>query len=185
MPFIFSSIFLTTFEPSHNKTNKMICAPSEDFRSAWASAQPDQSSQCAQWVAEDPMFLHAESEYSDRTGRMPRLIWVSAGCSLFYLFIFFCHSAAHFLLHYMNDILFKITLRFSINSSFLNSQLHNQLPMIKSKETITEIWDRFSQINQLHSITKESFSEINTNLAIHRFMKDMTSTSHNWARFPN
>ena len=41
-----------------------------------------ESSQCAQWVAEDPSFLHAHSEDSDQTGRMPRLIWVFAGRTL-------------------------------------------------------------------------------------------------------
>ena len=30
-----------------------------------------ESSQCAQWVAKDPMFLYADSEDSDQTGRMP------------------------------------------------------------------------------------------------------------------
>ena len=54
------------------------CAPSKD-RSAWASAQSDQSSLCTQLVAKDPSFLHADSEDSDQTGRMPRLIWVFAG----------------------------------------------------------------------------------------------------------
>ena len=46
------------------------CAPSED------SDQPGhpESSLCAQWVAKDPMFLHADSEDSNQTGRMPRLI---------------------------------------------------------------------------------------------------------------
>ena len=38
-----------------------------------------ESSQYAQWVAEDPSFLHADSEDSDQAGRMPRLIWVFAG----------------------------------------------------------------------------------------------------------
>ena len=38
-----------------------------------------ESSQCAQLVAKDPSFLHADSEVSDQTGRMPRLIWVFAG----------------------------------------------------------------------------------------------------------
>ena len=47
--------------------------------SAWTSAQSDQSSLCAQWVAKDPSFLHADSEDSDQTGWMPRLIWVFAG----------------------------------------------------------------------------------------------------------
>ena len=35
-----------------------------------------ESSLCAQWVAKDPNFLHADSKDSDQTGRMPRLIWV-------------------------------------------------------------------------------------------------------------
>ena len=38
-----------------------------------------ESSLCDQWVATDPTFLHADSEDSDQTGRMPRLIWVFAG----------------------------------------------------------------------------------------------------------
>ena len=37
-----------------------------------------ESSLCAQWVAEGPSFPHADSEDSDQTGRMPRLIWVFA-----------------------------------------------------------------------------------------------------------
>ena len=38
-----------------------------------------ESSLSTQWVAQDPSFLHADSEDSDQTGRMPRLIWVFAG----------------------------------------------------------------------------------------------------------
>ena len=58
------------------------CAPSEDsdqpgHRPVWS-----ESSLCAQWVAKDPSFLHADSEDSDQTGRMPRLIWVFAGLTL-------------------------------------------------------------------------------------------------------
>ena len=34
---------------------------------------------CAQWVAKDLSFLHADSEDSDQTGRMPRLVWVFGG----------------------------------------------------------------------------------------------------------
>ena len=83
------------FEPQHDKTNKMTVRPVR-LRSAWASAQSDQSlhcpyeedsdqpghlpsliresSLCAQWVAKALRFLHANSEDSDQTGRMPRLI---------------------------------------------------------------------------------------------------------------
>ena len=41
-----------------------------------------ESSLCAQWVAKDPSFLHVDSEDSDQTGLMPRLIRVFAGCTL-------------------------------------------------------------------------------------------------------
>ena len=41
--------------------------------------QSDQSLLCALWVAKDPSFLHADSEGSDQTRRMPRLIRVFAG----------------------------------------------------------------------------------------------------------
>ena len=44
------------------------------IRPVWSA-----SSLCARWVAKDPNFLHADSEVSDQTGRMPRLIWVFAG----------------------------------------------------------------------------------------------------------
>ena len=37
---------------------------------------------CAQWAAKDPSFLHGDSEYSDQTGWMPRLIWVFVGCTV-------------------------------------------------------------------------------------------------------
>ena len=44
------------------------------IRTVWS-----EFSLCAQWVAKDPSFLHADSEDSDQTGRMPRLIWVFTG----------------------------------------------------------------------------------------------------------
>ena len=48
------------------KPTKWLCAKRR-LRSALA------------WVAKDPSFLHADSEDSDQTGRMSRLIWVFAG----------------------------------------------------------------------------------------------------------
>ena len=61
------------------KPTKWLCAQWR-LRSAWACAQSHQSSLCAQWlVAKDQNFLHADSEDSDQTGQIPRLIWVFAG----------------------------------------------------------------------------------------------------------
>ena len=46
------------------KPTKWLCAQ-RWLRSAWASTQSDQSLLCAQWVAKDPSFLHADCEDSD------------------------------------------------------------------------------------------------------------------------
>ena len=55
------------------KPTKWVCTQGR-LRSAWATTQSDQSSLCVQWVAKDPSFLHVDSEDSDQTGQMPRLI---------------------------------------------------------------------------------------------------------------
>ena len=60
------------------KPTKWVCAQ-QRLWSDWAS------SLCAQWVAKDASFLHADSEDSDQTGQMPRLIWVFAGRTLILL----------------------------------------------------------------------------------------------------
>ena len=52
----------------------------------------------AQWVAKDPRFLHADSEDSDQTGRMPRLIWVFAGRTVILLVLSWGGSFLFFLL---------------------------------------------------------------------------------------
>ena len=44
------------------------------FRPVWT-----ESSLCTKWVAKGPVLLQADSEDSDQTGWMPRLIWVFAG----------------------------------------------------------------------------------------------------------
>ena len=67
-----------TYEPPHDKTNKMILRPAKTQISLCICPVWSESSLCAQWVAKDPSFLHADSEDSVHTGRMPRLIWVFA-----------------------------------------------------------------------------------------------------------
>ena len=62
----------TIFEPPHDKTNKMTVT-SED------SDQPGHprsliSVLAVRSVAKDRSFLHVDSEDSDQTGQMPRLI---------------------------------------------------------------------------------------------------------------
>ena len=62
-------------EPRHDKTNKRRVRPAKTqislgIRQVWSEA-----SLCAQWVAKDPSFLHADSGDADP----PWLIWVFAG----------------------------------------------------------------------------------------------------------
>ena len=66
-------------DPRHDKTNKMTVRPAKTQISLGIRPVWSESSLCAQWVAKGPSFLHADSEDSDQTGRMPRLIWVFAG----------------------------------------------------------------------------------------------------------
>ena len=80
------------FEPRHDKINKMSVRPamtqiSMGIRPVWS-----ESSLCAQWVAKDPRFLHADSEDSDQTGPIPRLIWVFAGRTITF-FVLSCRGS--------------------------------------------------------------------------------------------
>ena len=58
-------------EPPHDKTKKMTVCPAKTQISL--GIRPE-SLTCAQWVAKDSSFLNADSEDSDQTGQMPRLI---------------------------------------------------------------------------------------------------------------
>ena len=89
----FAQSLACTSEPGHNKTNKMSVRPvktqiSLDICPVWS-----ESSLCIQWVAKDLSFLHADSEDSDQTGWMPRLIWVFAGHTLILLILSCCGSS--------------------------------------------------------------------------------------------
>ena len=62
----------------------------QNQQNEWAPSED--TDQPGQWVAKDPSFLHANSEDSDQTGRMPRLIWVFAGRTLI-LFVLSCRGS--------------------------------------------------------------------------------------------
>ena len=66
----------TENEPPHDKTTKWLRPAKTQIclgiRPVWS-----ESSLRAQWVPKDQSFLHVDSEDSDQTGRMPRLIWLS------------------------------------------------------------------------------------------------------------
>ena len=89
-----------TYEPRHDKTNKMNVCPAKTQISLGIRPVWSESSLCAQWVAKNLRFLHADSEDSDQTVRMPRLIWVFAGHILNLFVLSCCGSYSH--KHYNN-----------------------------------------------------------------------------------
>ena len=70
-----------------------------------------ESSLCAQWAAKDQWFLHVDSEDSDQTGRMPRLIWVLAGRTLTFL-VLSCRGSC--LENHMRDSNYITTLSYQL-----------------------------------------------------------------------
>ena len=53
---------LALFEQHHDKTNKMTVRPVKTWLSLGIRPVWSESSLCAQWVAKDPSFLHADRE---------------------------------------------------------------------------------------------------------------------------
>ena len=91
-PNIWTSRCFKICELQLDKSNKMMCAK-RNLRSAWASAQSDQFL-CAQWVAKNPRFFHADSEdwseWADAQADLS-LRWTHRS------FCWFCRVAAHVL----------------------------------------------------------------------------------------
>ena len=83
------------FEPPHDKTNKVTVHPAKTQISVGICPVWSEPSLCAQWVAKDPSFLHADSKDSDQTGWMPRLIWVFPGRTVI-LLVLSWHSSFFF-----------------------------------------------------------------------------------------
>ena len=79
-----SSVAFIT-EPRYDKTNKVSVRPANaqislGIRSVWSE------SSLSAWGSLGPLATHwVHSEDSDQTGRLPRLIWVFAGCTLILL----------------------------------------------------------------------------------------------------
>ena len=70
----FNQSILDKNEPLYDKTNKMTVHPAKTPISLGIRPVWSECSLCAQWVAKDPSFLHADSEdWSD---------WVDAQASL-------------------------------------------------------------------------------------------------------
>ena len=94
----YSSPSEMTFNMNHDKTSKVTVRPAKTQISLGIHPVWSESLLCAEWVVKDPSFLHADNKDSDQTGRMPRLIWVFAGCTVTLLVLSCCGSYTLFFL---------------------------------------------------------------------------------------
>ena len=79
--FSIQPVFLVKLSRLMTKPTKWHVRPAKTQISLGIRPVWSESSLYAQWVDKDLSFLHADSEDSDQTGRLPRLIWVFAGCT--------------------------------------------------------------------------------------------------------
>ena len=84
-------------------------------------------SQCVQWLAEDPMFLHTDSEDSDQTCQIPRLIWVILGR--------ICHVVGFIMRRLINNSCFNFQWRSWF--TYKSKRLENRCTTIGMKRTTT------------------------------------------------
>ena len=118
--FVFFDIWVATWQ-----NQQCDCAPAKTQISLGIRPVWSESSLCAQWVAKGPRFLHADSEDSDQTGRMPRLIWVFARRILTLLVL---SSRGSFKWGKSSSVLLKIQLSFKQTVQILqvSQQLNRQ-----------------------------------------------------------
>ena len=78
-PALLLHIYIASKKERKKEKQNGMCAHRR-LRSAWASAQSDQSFRCPHEESLDPYLPFERTvEDSDQTGRMPWLIWVFAG----------------------------------------------------------------------------------------------------------
>ena len=107
------------------KPTKWLCAQRR-LRSAWASAQSDQSLRCSHEKSLCPQLPIERTAKTDQTGRMPRLIWVFAGRTLI-LLVLSCRGSLSVCMTAMvlnHRLLFPRNFKDRLNFLFLKNETH-------------------------------------------------------------
>ena len=110
------------------KQTNWLCAQ-RSLRVVWS-----ESLLCARWAAEDLSFLRADSEDSDQTGRMPRLICLRWAHSQFVGFV------VRRLIRLLNELIW-FTLNWGFNESGIeitNERLHDKTNKVTLRQAKTD-----------------------------------------------
>ena len=96
-----------------------------------------ESSLCAQWVAKNLRFLHADSEDTDQTGQTPRLIWVFVERTAT-LLVLSCRSSCYGTHHWQSRI--TLTQQYMPSSEWhvwneLENDKVNKMACVPSKDS--------------------------------------------------
>ena len=145
-----SDVFLSVpYEPQHDKTNKVTVRPAKTQISLGIRQVWSESSLCAQWVAKDPSFLHADSEdWSD---------WADAQVDLS---LHWAHS--HFVGFVMSRLIYipHQVKSVSPENDEIIDKLRNSINVISNKEKIILMGDsnvRTSNMNDFVSLDHVTF----------------------------
>ena len=133
-----------------------------------------ESSLCAQWVAKEPSFLHADSEDSDQTGLMAQ-----AGLSLRWAhmpFCWFCHEAAQFItsspcdFHVFSsspyDLKVYQTAWRNMKTTMMSFSFIRSLPMIITTPTMTMWRVRWRHIHRMNQVCLNSGMMADTDIIV-------------------
>ena len=132
------------------KPKKMTVRPANTQISLGIRPVWSESSLCTQWVAKDPRFLHADSEDSDQTGRMPRLIWVFAG-RILTLLVLSCRGSFSCTMVSMNNCISPNVVQ--ANSIFILLRLGLQSGWFDFAEIYYKVWPLSAFIQQKYSLS--------------------------------
>ena len=154
-------------EPPHDKTNNMTVRPAKTQISLGIRPVWSESSLCAQLVAQDQSFLHADSEDSDRTWRM--LIWVFAGRT--------CHFVGFVMLRLMWFYFFHLFLLMPESCylghwQFLENALKVFMPALIQKTNIRFVWFFYRSFAESDRKMEKTRAITPYQVVIHLYLKE-------------
>ena len=126
---------------------------------------------CAQRVAKDPS-IHADSEDSDQTGQMPRLIWVFTGRTTT-LLVLSCGGSYWWYIAYLNSNCFSLGFSLSLSLVFWNCFWYSSFSWVHS-------FSRFRTTGLGTEIRRKKLERINDQHSVNHYMSQLLTKPTKW-----